>query len=280
MGKKLLGEMTWEEAEVALKQCEVVIIPTGSHEQHGKALPLCTDWLTADAIGKRLADKVGENVVILPSCPFGYCDYHSDFAGTLSLSEETLTAFYSDILNYVLRYGVKRVIFANSHGANCGAIKNLSHKLRARNVLVTAVAWWDAAVAANPDWGLIGHADINETSLVMAIRPELVHMDKLQDPKPGKLSKGISIKNLYQVSYKGCNVTAGLRTRDCTDFGCMLEVGFEGSAEGANASVHNSSAERGRGMIEAVTDFIADFAEELKSVDLYRVQFPEEQYYL
>ena len=145
---------------------------------------------------------------------------------------------------------------------------------------MTAVAWWDAAVAANPDWGLIGHADINETSLVMAIRPELVHMDKLQDPKPGKLSEGISIKNLYQVSYKGCNVTAGLRTRDCTDFGCMLEVGFEGSAEVANASVHNSSAERGRGMIEAVTDFIADFAEELKSVDLYRVQFPEEQYYL
>ena len=75
-------------------------------------------------------------------------------------------------------------------------------------------------------------------------------------------------------------MTAGLRTRDCTDFGCMLEVGFEGSAEVANASVHNSSAERGRGMIEAVTDFIADFAEELKSVDLYRVQFPEEQYYL
>lgn len=277
---KLLGEMTWEEAEVALKKCEVVIIPTGSHEQHGKALPLCTDWLTADAIGKRLADKVGDNVIILPSCPFGYCDYHSDFAGTLSLSEETLTAFYSDILNYVLRYGVKKVIFANSHGANSGAIKNVAHKLRARNIFVCAVTWWDAAVAANPDWGLVGHADINETSLVMAIRPELVRKDKLQDPEPGKLTDDITIKNLYQVSYKGVNITAGLRTRDCTDFGCMLEVGFEGSQEVKNTSVKYSSAERGKGMIEATTDFIADLAEEVKKIDLFKVGFPEEQYYL
>lgn len=280
MVSKLLGEMTWEEAEAALKTCEVVIVPTGSHEQHGKALPLCTDWLTADAIGKRLADKVGDNVVILPSCPFGYCDYHSDFAGTLSLSEDTLTAFYSDILNYVLRYGVKKVIFANSHGANSGAIKRIAHKLRARNILVMAVAWWDAAVAANPDWGLIGHADINETSLVMAIRPELVNMDKLQDATAGKLTDEIEIKNLYQVSYKGCNITIGLRTRDCTDFGCMQEVGFEGSAEVANASVFNASAARGQGMIEAVTDYLADLAEEAKKVRLFQVQFPEDPYFL
>ncbi|HZK62005.1 MAG TPA: creatininase family protein [Anaerovoracaceae bacterium] len=278
MSKTLLAEMTWEEAEEALKKCEVVVIPTGSVEQHGKALPVGTDWMVADTLGKELAKKVGENVVVLPCSCFGYSDYHSDFAGTLSLREETLIAVLNDILDYVLRWGVKKVMFVNSHGANMGAIKNVSHKLRAMNVLVSTAMWWDVAVAINPGWGLIGHADINETSFIMAIRPDLVKPEKFQNPEQSNLGENIKIKNLYQVDYKGANITMGLRTKDVTNFGCMLEVGFEGGAAVAMNGVENSSAERGLAMIAGVTDFIAEFIEDFKKVEVFKVGFPYDQY--
>lgn len=277
--KTLLAEMTWEEAEEALKKCEVVVIPTGSVEQHGPGLPLGTDMMVADALGKALANKVGENIIVLPVSPFGYCDYHSDFAGTLSLKEETLIAVISDLLDYVLRWGVKRVLFLNSHGANCGALKNISHKLRQKNILTATAMWWDVAVAVNPEWGLIGHGDINETSFIMSLRPDLVHMDRLKNAQPSYLTPSMRVKNLYAIEYKDANIQMGLRTRDCTDFGCMLEVGFEGSKEVDMADVNLASAQRGTDMIDGVTTLLTEFLEDFKKLELYDVNFPDEPFY-
>src|SRR5579872_3500467 len=112
--------MTWSEVATRIEQGSIVIVPTGSTEQHA-ILPLKTDILAATEIAKRAAQKAtaaGAHVVIAPPIPFGYSPEWMEWPGTISLRLETLRNLLMDIVNSLIHHGFKKLLLFNGHGSN------------------------------------------------------------------------------------------------------------------------------------------------------------------
>lgn len=97
-------ENTWEENEEAVKTKKLAIIPVGSTEQHGPALPVGTDWMVA----RYLAEQIGKETdkgLVAPVIPYGHALYHADFTGTMAVSQTTLTAYVKEVCQQLVSYG-------------------------------------------------------------------------------------------------------------------------------------------------------------------------------
>src|SRR5919202_1538549 len=93
-----LANMTWPEARDALAAAEVVIVPTGSIEQHGPGMVLRTDTTIAVAVAERVADRLRPRAVVAPALPFGLSAHHLRFPGTLTLRPDTFMAVVLDLV--------------------------------------------------------------------------------------------------------------------------------------------------------------------------------------
>ena len=173
----------------------VAVLPVAAVEQHGPHLPLSVDADLAHGIVQaclpHLSDKCG--AVFLPAQVVGYSPEHTAFAGTLSLKAETIIRLWTDIAESVAAAGVKRLVLFNSHGGQVGLMDVVARDLRARlDMLVYSVSWFNL-----PLFDELGH-DLNdlfddqehrfgvhagdvETSMMLALRPQRVRMDKAQE---------------------------------------------------------------------------------------------------
>jgi creatinine amidohydrolase len=141
----LLARMTWPEVEERLKECDIALIPLGSTEQHGPALPLSTDHYIATQIAYRAAEMVWDNhkVVVSPTINFGFSPHHMEFKGTITLSELTLSSMIADICYSLDQHGFKKLILVNGHGGNDTAISNALHDMQGNiDAKVYSVNWW------------------------------------------------------------------------------------------------------------------------------------------
>lgn len=261
----LLENLSWPEAKEVFEEVRVAVIPTGSCEQHGPHLPIGTDYLVAQELSSRVCDM--SSVVVTPTIPIGYADYHSDFPGTLSLSEETLTKVYQEVCSYLIRYGITHIVFINGHGGNIGSINSTMSFLRAQEILAATIMWYEVSGELNEDWRQIGHGDFIETSLLLAINEENVNLDVAEVPERKNLSKELVLDDIHNCKFKGAPVHVGLRTRDYTDTGDMIEYG---QSPGADHSVPptEASKEKGEAIIQGVSEYISDFIEEFKDTSL------------
>lgn len=261
----LLEELTWQQAKDAFRQSSAVVVPTGSIEQHGPHLPVGTDFLSAQIIGRRISEV--SPVVVTPTIPIGYADYHADFPGTLSLTEDTLTRVYGEICSYLVDYGATHIVFSNAHGGNQGPITKVMTVLRKQGVLAATVSWFEVAGFLNPEWALVGHGDYTETSVVLAVNSNLVHMEKAQVPPRKNMSDALLLNDIHDCRFKGAPVHLGLRTRDCTDSGYMIEYGLFPDAD-HKKSPRTATAEIGNQIIDTVAKYTADFITEFSRVKL------------
>ena len=94
----------------------VAVLPVGSFEQHGDFLPLVTDTIVAGAIARRLSADYG--LLLLPPVTLSCSHEHSGFAGTVSISAETLIAVVSNVAESLRRSGIERLVIVNGHGGN------------------------------------------------------------------------------------------------------------------------------------------------------------------
>jgi len=261
----LLEELTWPQAKDALKEAKAVVIPTGSIEQHGPHMPLGTDYFVA----RNLAARIGRisRVIVAPAIPVGYADYHADFPGTLSLSEETLTRVYEEITGYFVGYGATHIVFVNGHGGNLTSLMRASATLRKQNVLAATVLWWEAAAALDPGWSLIGHGDFVETSLMLAINESIVDLGRANPPLRKNLSDRLILNDIHDCRFESGLIHVALRTRDYTDSGDMIEYG---ASPGADHSVPPSAATAARGedILGKVAQYIARFIDAFSEVQL------------
>jgi creatinine amidohydrolase len=178
----LLSELT--RAAVAERAPDAVaVVPVGACEQHGPHLPLGTDLMVAEhvagAAAARLAGEV--DVVVAPSVAVGYSPHHVPIGATLTAGVGTLLAQLRDTCGGLAAAGFRRVFLLNGHGGNAElvvvAAREAGQTLRVR--VGAGSYWvmaWDELVAAGAqDRGrLPGHAGAFETSLVLALRPDLV----------------------------------------------------------------------------------------------------------
>ena len=120
MNKILLNDMSWQEVKDRLKETDIIIIPTGSNEQHGPHLPLKTDIFIATQIATRAAEMVKDDVkpIIAPPIPWGYSPEHIAFPGSIWLDSKTMMSIITDICRSLLYHGFKKIIFFNGHGTN------------------------------------------------------------------------------------------------------------------------------------------------------------------
>jgi mycofactocin precursor peptide peptidase len=147
----------------------VLLVPIGSCEQHGPHLPLDTDTRIATALATA-AGGLAASVFVAPAIAMSASGEHSGFAGTLSIGTEALVT----VLVEVVRSAdwVRRVVFVNGHGGNVVAVRRAVEQLRHEgHDVVSFVPNWPDADA---------HAGRFETSLMLAIAPETVRLDRAE----------------------------------------------------------------------------------------------------
>jgi creatinine amidohydrolase len=178
----LLHEITRVEAAARAPDA-LAVLPVGATEQHGPHLPLGTDFFTVEHVARAAAREAGAeiDVLVTPTLPFGSSHHHFPFGGTISLSTERYYGALADMVESLIVDGFRRVFVLNGHGGNHELIQLAARDLALRHpVNIGAASYWDlaraACLASDPDLGgnLPGHAGLFETSLIMALRPDLV----------------------------------------------------------------------------------------------------------
>ena len=172
----------------------IAVLPVAATEQHGPHLPLSVD---ADIIHGVIAAALAHlapdlPALFLPTQAVGFSPEHTRFAGTLTLKAETLVRVWTELGECVAASGVKKLVLFNSHGGQVGALDLVARALRARlGLLVYSVNWFQLPLidaqgqdvnarfdAGEHRFGI--HAGEIETSLMLALRPALVRMDRAQ----------------------------------------------------------------------------------------------------
>jgi creatinine amidohydrolase len=156
----------------------LVVLPVGATEQHGPHLATGTDALIVDMVTRfaaaRAADAAQRHLVLAPVLTFGASDHHLPFGGTLSLSVETAMAVLTDLAKSIVASGARRLLLVNGHGGNRGVCHAAAASVSSRyGVAVGVVHYWDL-VEHGKETPIPGHAGEFETSMVLALRPELV----------------------------------------------------------------------------------------------------------
>ncbi len=189
MKKVLLAEMTSPEFQAALRETDTVIIPVGSTEVLGRHGPIGADHLIAAELARRLGEQTG--CPAAPVVPYGDALELRGWPGTVSIRFDVLKLFYMDICESLLRHGVRRFFFLNTHLMNLRAVDWCGRELRARGVPVAQGDWWRVAFAAAE--GLMesaqspkGHGGEVITSVALALRPELVDLASAADEQPAE----------------------------------------------------------------------------------------------
>ena len=173
----------------------VAVLPVAATEQHGPHLPLSVDTdlvngIVAAALPHLPADLPA---LFLPTQAVGFSPEHAGFAGTLTLKAETVLRLWTDIGESVAASGVKKLVLFNAHGGQVSVMDLVARDLRARlSMLVYSVSWFNLPMvdAAGRDVNaLFGadeqrfgiHAGDIETSMMLALRPELVRPQQARD---------------------------------------------------------------------------------------------------
>lgn len=200
----VLSEMNWVETQKALERgVNTVVFAVGSNEQHGPHLPTSTDSLIGEALAYKVAKKLG-NALQAPTINVGCSEHHMAFPGTISLKPGTLKDLIRDYCVSLAKHGFKNIVILPSHGGNFEAVheavEGLSQSLRDANI----IAYTDlenllrflnqfSSKYGIPASESGAHAGESETSMVLAIRKDLVNMEHAKEGFVGKFEDKIDL---------------------------------------------------------------------------------------
>ena len=180
---------SWPEVEAAVKSGVVAVLSVGAVEQHGAHLPLLTDTVLASGVARRVAE--GLTGLLLPPIAYGDAWNNEGFTGTLSISPETLRATIEDIGRGLSRIGVKGLVVINGHFGNREPIALAARRLVTElklPVLHLDYPKLEAFAAeiceTEPAGPGFYHADEVETSMMLALAPDTVKMDRAAPEYP------------------------------------------------------------------------------------------------
>ncbi len=241
----ILPEMTWPEAQEALAQAKIALVPVGSFEQHGPNGTFEVDTGRAYGFGKLLAARMYPRAVLAPVVNMGVSYHHMNFPGTITLRPETFMAVVYDVVWSLKQHGIEKFLILNGHGGNIAALGVLIVKLREE--LGVKAAWTSftslgrEVIQERVRSESKGHACEGEISQAMVLAPHTVRREALA---PGEY-KGYPYRHLNA----GFNLAYYYRFDEIT-------------ANGALGDARLASEELGQEIVEAALKYAVEFLED------------------
>lgn len=199
-----LSELSWPEAEARIASGTPLFLPVGATEQHGRHMALNVDVVIPTAIAERAAQRVGGLVV--PTIPYGNRSQPRSgggrqFPGTLNLTAHTFSLVVRDVLMELFRQKARKIVVVNGHYENIWpAVEGIELALdaigrdRCDGLNILRIDHWElirpetlALVFPDGYPGIeLEHASVIETSMMLALRPELVDLSRALNDGPAK----------------------------------------------------------------------------------------------
>lgn len=246
-------ELTQPEIAAQLKKNPLVILPQGSVEQHGPHLPAGTDIFAANVIAHAVAERM--DGLVLPGGPLGVTPIHMPFESTITLSPETYIQLVVETCASLAKHGAKYLLILNWHEMNIPPLAVAAEHLHRKHGLtvLTVQACFVAEELFGKTCGGLTHGGEIEALAVLANRPDLVHLDRID----------------YSSDHAhGHKVDALRRTRTyqpvLTDVRSIAPTGWYGSPQ-------HATIEKGEKMVAEVADSIAQTSQEIFN-ELDRIQ--------
>ncbi len=178
-----MPHMSWQEVEAYRKSSDMVLIPVGSMEQHGRHLPLNSDIVQATGICLRIARRTG--VLVAPAVLAGVSEHHMGFPGTITLTPATFEAVLYETSQSLIAHGFRRLIYYTGHGGNYTSVGNVAFRIN-RETTATAIDLMHVEFP-KPDARITelkndSHAGVEETSMMLYLAGGLVRMGEAENP--------------------------------------------------------------------------------------------------
>jgi creatinine amidohydrolase len=229
------AEMTFLELRQVPRDTTLILAPIAACEQHSRHLATFTDTILVTGVADGVEQRLPRQLLQLPTLWFGASGHHLRFGATLSAEVDTHVQMLCDLLTPLLEDGYQRLLLLNGHGGNIDTMQMALRRLQPpyRDRQLSAGSYWDLAQKelaplAEGDRKTMGHACEFETSMMLALRPDLVRCDQIKDDP---LAEDPTLRGLY--------LAEDMRQR--TDHGA---VGFPELA----------TAEKGRAFLKAAVE--------------------------
>jgi creatinine amidohydrolase len=236
---RFFAELTQPEIAAQFKKHSLVILPAGSVEQHGPHLPTGTDTLAANLIAERVAERM--DGLVLPATPLGVTPMHMPFEGTITLTPATYIRLVIETCAATARHGARYLMLINWHEGNIPSLAiaaDALHREHGMSVL-TVQACYVAEELYGASCNGLTHGGEIEALAVLAQRPELVHLDRIDcssDHVHGHRMDKLRRTRSYQPVL--------------TDIRSIAPTGWFGSPQ-------HATADKGRRMVADIADAIA-----------------------
>jgi creatinine amidohydrolase len=237
-----LEELTWPEAEAWFKAGRVVLVPIGAAaKEHGHHLPLNTDWTVTRALAERVATQLP--VLVAPVVGFGYYPAFVNYPGSQHLQAETFMALLRDLIGNLIDHGVTRIAVLNGGVSTEAPLALVLREILARRQVRVAAAHIrelgrKARGALQQRAG--GHADEAETSIMLALKPGAVRMDRAV------------------TDYGGATEEAATVFRRPVTFSGKPDSGIDRSLTGAQGDPTLATAAKGEALLAAMGRELVD----------------------
>jgi creatinine amidohydrolase len=238
-------DLTQPEIAAQLKKNPLVILPQGSVEQHGPHLPTGTDIFASNIIAHAVAERM--DGLVLPGGPLGVTPLHMPFEGTITLTPDTYIRLVVESGACLAQHGAKYLLLLNWHEMNIpplGVAADRLHREHGLSVL-TVQACFVAEELFGKDSGGLTHGGEIEALAVLAYRPDLVHLDRIDyssDHAHGHRVDALRRTRVYQPVL--------------TDVRSIAPTGWYGSPQ-------HATVEKAHKMVAAVADSISAKAKEI-----------------
>lgn len=243
-----LSELTYEQLDPIIDKNTVVMLPIGcGAKEHGRHLPMGTDFFVTEWFAKQVTQRC--EVVTLPILSYGYFPAFVEWKGTVSIDYRKFTDFVQDILKSFIRFGVKKFLIldggVSTHAPLCLMARDLDRELHVKVAVsdITALGAGAEEQVCEQEKG--GHGDETETSTMLYIREDLVHMEKAEEAYcedfPGTKVNGRTVVNVPTAMNTFC---------------------------GINGNSRLASKEKGEKILYAALDELCNFADHFRAYNL------------
>lgn len=189
---KSLATETWVNISESIKagRLKKIILPIGSLEQHGPHLPILTDAMIANYVANAVCKECA-STILMPTLYVSCSGEHSGFPGTISMRVETMIGLLLDISNSLMKSDINSLVIINGYGGNRSVIdsaiiniKDAIPEFQIYSFTILDIVKQKFNEIRKSRRGHVGHADEIETSMMLAIAPELVNISQAVSEEP------------------------------------------------------------------------------------------------